>query len=87
MNLRTFPALGFLFGFQMPNSDQARGIGTNQIDLFSKVIVQKTYGREAGKDPKLKLFGNLGLGIMSAPLSTAFLKTMSYCTELPEFTV
>lgn len=65
-----FPALGFLFGFQMPNSDQARGIGTNQIDLFSKVIVQKTYGREAGKDPKLKLFGNLGLGIMSAPLDS-----------------
>lgn len=62
------PALGFSIGFLVPNSDQSRGIGTNQIDLFSKFIVQKGFGRKAGKTPKLKVYGNLGLGILTAPL-------------------
>lgn len=63
------PALGFKFGFQSPNSDQARGIGTNQINIFSKLIVQKRFGRKAGKTPLANIFGNLGLGIMTAPLA------------------
>lgn len=62
------PALGFKFGFQLPNTDQSRGIGTNQINIFSKIIVQKTFGKQAGQDPKLKLYCNLGLGIQTAPL-------------------
>jgi hypothetical protein len=62
------PALGFKFGFQMPNSDQARGIGTNQINVFGKFLVQKKFGKRAGKTPRLNVFGNVGLGIMSAPL-------------------
>jgi hypothetical protein len=65
---KNLPALGFKFGFQIPNSDQSKGIGTNQIDLFSKIIVQKKFGKEKGKSPKLNVFGNLGVGIMSAPL-------------------
>ena len=31
---RNLPALGFKFGFELPNSDQSRGIGTNQINVF-----------------------------------------------------
>lgn len=62
------PALGFITGFQLPNSDQARGIGTNQINIFGKVLLQKNFGQRTGKDAKLKLFGNLGLVIMTAPL-------------------
>lgn len=62
------PAIGFSIGFVMPNSDQARGIGTNQIDVFTKVIVQKSFGDTVGKQPKMKVFGNLGIGIMTAPL-------------------
>lgn len=65
---KNLPAFGFKLGYQIPNTDQARGIGTNQINIFSKVIVQKTFGKQAGNDPKLKLYGNLGLGIMTAPL-------------------
>src|SRR5205085_8970870 len=34
------PAVGFKFGFQMPNSNQARGIGTNQINVFGKFLVR-----------------------------------------------
>ena len=64
-----FPAVGIKFGFQMPNTDQARGIGTNQINIFTKFIVQKKLGSAAGRSPKANIYGNLGLGIMTAPLS------------------
>lgn len=67
---KNLPALGMKFGFQMPNSDQARGIGTNQINIFSKILVQKRFGRNAGKTPLVNVYGNLGLGIMSAPLAS-----------------
>lgn len=66
---KTLPAVGLKFGFQMPNTDQARGIGTNQINIFSKVIVQKRFGKRAGKTPLVNVYGNLGLGIMNAPLA------------------
>ena len=62
------PAVGLKFGFQMPNTDQARGIGTNQINIFSKVLLQKRFGRVTGKTPRVNIFGNLGLLIMTAPL-------------------
>ncbi len=62
------PGLAFKFGFQMPNSDEKKGIGTNQTDIFTKLIAQKTFGKEPGKDPRFKAFGNLGLGIMTIPL-------------------
>jgi hypothetical protein len=63
-----FPALGMKFGFQMPNTDQANGIGTNQINIFSKVIAQKRFGSVKNGTSRLNVFGNLGLGIMTAPI-------------------
>jgi len=67
---RNLPALGFKFGYQMPNTDQARGIGTNQINIFGKLILQKRFGKSttAGGSPLANIYGNLGLGIMTAPL-------------------
>lgn len=65
---RNLPALGFKFGFELPNSDQSRGIGTNQINVFGKVLVQKRFGREAGKTPRINVFGNFGLAILTAPI-------------------
>jgi len=62
------PAIGVKLGFQMPNTNQARGIGTNQINVFGKVLVQKRFGKTPGKTPRVNVFGNLGLAIMSAPL-------------------
>ena len=62
------PAIGLKFGFQMPNTDQARGIGTNQINIFSKILLQKRFGRVTGKQPRVNVFGNIGLGIMTAPI-------------------
>jgi hypothetical protein len=67
---RNLPALGVKFGFQMPNSDQARGIGTNQINVFGKVLVQKRFGRHTGRVPFANIYGNIGLGIMTAPLAS-----------------
>ncbi len=54
------PALALRFGYQMPNSNQARGIGTNTTNLFAEVIAQKHFGR-------LNVFGSLGLAILTAP--------------------
>jgi hypothetical protein len=65
----TLPAIGMKFGFQMPNTDQAKGIGTNQINIFSKLIVQKRFGKKAGHTPLVNIYGNIGLGIMNAPLA------------------
>lgn len=62
------PALGFKFGVQLPNSNQARGIGTNQVNVFGNLLLQKKFGKKRGRDPRINLFANLGLGIMPAPL-------------------
>jgi hypothetical protein len=66
---KILPALAFKFGVTLPNSDQARGIGTNQVNAFGKVIIQKKFGRQySDKQYFANVFANLGLGIMPAPL-------------------
>lgn len=65
---RNMPAVGFKFGFELPNSNQANGIGTNQINVFGKFIVQKKFGEVRNVTPRLNLYGNLGLEIMTAPV-------------------
>ncbi|CAN5233740.1 hypothetical protein BH20ACI2_BH20ACI2_00420 [soil metagenome] len=62
------PAFGLKFGYQMPNTDQARGIGTNQINIFTKLIAQKKFGSVVGRTPRFNLMGNIGLGILTAPI-------------------
>jgi hypothetical protein len=66
---RNLPALGFKVGFELPNSNQGRGIGTNQINVFGKVLMQKKFGDFRGGTPRLNLMGNLGLEIMTAPVN------------------
>ncbi|NOT64335.1 MAG: hypothetical protein HOP19_29305 [Acidobacteria bacterium] len=56
------PAFGFRFGAEMPNSNQERGIGVNQTNFFATVLTGKHFGK------KLYVYGNLGLGILTAPL-------------------
>ena len=65
---RLLPAVGLKFGFQMPNTDQALGIGTNQINIFTKILLQKQFGGVVNATPRFKAYGNLGLGIMTAPI-------------------
>jgi hypothetical protein len=56
-----WPALGLRFGVELPNSDQARGIGTNQTNVFAAVLAEKSWRA-------LDLFGHIGLGILPAPM-------------------
>jgi hypothetical protein len=58
------PSLGFRFGVQLPNSNEARGVGVNQINAYGMVLIGKKFGR----DGRVNTFGNLGLGILTAPL-------------------
>lgn len=60
---RRGPSLGFKFGVELPNSNESRGIGLNQTNAFGMVLVGKKFGR----DGRLNTFGNLGLGIYTAP--------------------
>ena len=57
------PSLGFRFGVQLPNSNQRKGIGTNQTNAYGTVLAGKKFGR----DGRVNLFGNLGLAILSVP--------------------
>jgi hypothetical protein len=60
---RIAPSLGFRFGVELPNSNQARGIGTNTTNFYATINAGKKFA--AGR---LNVFGNLGLGILQAPL-------------------
>jgi hypothetical protein len=60
---RRGPSLGFRFGVQLPNSNEARGIGLNQTNAFGSVLVGKKFGR----DGRFNTFGNLGIAILTAP--------------------
>jgi len=57
------PGFAFRFGFQMPNSNQARGIGLNTTNLFAEFILQKHIGRA-------NLYGTLGLAILDSPTAS-----------------
>jgi hypothetical protein len=54
------PAVAFRFGFQMPNSNQTKGIGNNATDIFSEVILEKHFGPWTA-------FGDLGIAILTSP--------------------
>jgi len=60
---RVGPSLGFRFGVQLPNSNQARGIGLNQTNAYGSVLVGKKFGQEG----RFNTFGNLGIAILTAP--------------------
>lgn len=60
---RRTPSLGFRFGVDLPNSNQARGIGTNQTNTYGMIL----FGKKFGQDARFNTFGNLGIGILTAP--------------------
>jgi hypothetical protein len=57
------PSLGFRFGVQLPNSTQGRGIGINQTNAYGQILI----GKKFGHDGRVNTFGNLGIGILTAP--------------------
>jgi hypothetical protein len=54
------PALASRFGFTMPNTNQARGIGNNAANISSEFVLQKTLRGATA-------FGSIGLAMLSAP--------------------
>ncbi len=65
---KTLPAVGFKFGVGLPNSNQAKGIGTNQVNAFGKILVGKKFGTSfRDKQRLVNVFGNIGIGILPAP--------------------
>jgi hypothetical protein len=60
---RRGPSLGFRFGVQLPNSNQATGIGLNQTNAFGSILI----GKKFGPDGRFSTFGNLGVAILTAP--------------------
>ena len=57
------PSLGFKFGVELPNSNEARGIGLNNTNAFGTILFGKKFGHEG----RLNTFANLGIGIYTAP--------------------
>ena len=60
---KSAPSVGFRFGVQLPNTNQARGIGLNQTNAYGQILVGKKFGQNA----RVNTFGNLGLGILTVP--------------------
>lgn len=56
-------AFGFSIETQLPNSTQRKGIGTNTTDVLLAALASKKWNAGA-------VFGNLGMGILTAPLET-----------------
>ena len=54
------PAVAFRFGFEMPNSNQTKGIGNNATNIYSVAIFERHFG-------KLTAFGDLGIAILTSP--------------------
>jgi hypothetical protein len=60
------PSLGFRFGVQLPNSNQASGIGLNQTNAYGQIL----FGKKFGQNARVNTFGNLGIGILTVPNQT-----------------
>lgn len=61
-----WPSVGFRFGVELPNSNEARGIGINQTNAYGQIL----FGKKFGRDARVNTFANLGIGILSAPTAT-----------------
>ncbi|HYW73899.1 MAG TPA: hypothetical protein VE961_22945 [Pyrinomonadaceae bacterium] len=61
-----WPSVGFRFGVQLPNSNQAAGIGLNQTNAYGQVL----FGKKFGQDARVNTFANLGIGILGVPTQT-----------------
>lgn len=59
----SLPSVGLRVGVGLPNSSQARGIGLNQTNAYGQLL----FGKKFGHNGRVNTFGNLGIGILTAP--------------------
>ena len=57
-----WPAIGMRFGFQMPNTSNAKGLGNDETNFFSSFLLKKQFGQ-------LQFFTELGLAVLGDPVS------------------
>jgi len=69
------PALAFRFGFEMPNSNQARGIGTNTTNVYASLIAENIWADSIS-------LGRVGLAFCSHR-ARSFLRTTSGSMAVP----
>ena len=55
------PALGFRFGFEMPNASNESGLGNDEINIFGSFLIEKSI-------QDLRLISNLGIAILGDPV-------------------
>lgn len=55
-----WPALGMRFGMELPNSGNESGLGNDETNAFSSMLLEKDWG-------KVRLLGNVGLAILGDP--------------------
>lgn len=56
------PTVGFLFGVELPNGSNERGLTNDETNFFSSLLLEKQLSR-------LTVRGNLGLAILGDPVS------------------
>ena len=54
------PALGFRFGFEMPNASNENGLGNDELNAFGSLLIEKRVGRA-------RAIANLGIAILGDP--------------------
>jgi len=57
-----WPAISTRFGFQMPNASNQNGLGNDETNFFSSLLLQKRFGN-------FQLFTELGVAILGDPVS------------------
>jgi hypothetical protein len=57
---KRMPALSFRFGVEMPNAGNEPGLGNDQTNFYSDLLIGKSFGR-------WRTIGNIGLAILGNP--------------------
>ncbi|MBZ5494787.1 MAG: transporter [Acidobacteriia bacterium] len=76
---RSRPAVAFRFAVQLPNASNETGLGTDETDFFSSVLLSKHLG-------SVEILGNLGLAILGSPVqanSQADMLTYGFGITIP----
>ena len=55
------PAVAFKFAVELPNANQENGLGTDQTQFYSSLLLKKHFGR-------VQALANLGLAILGSPV-------------------
>jgi hypothetical protein len=58
------PAIAFKFAVELPNANQASGLGNDSMGFYSSLLVKKHFG-------SVQVLADLGLAILSSPIAAA----------------